>query len=277
MFRRRQPPPSTINPIPPSSLLSRSPSPSLPPSSPPQSRSPSPPPKPPNYQSKPLPLPLPAGIPSTLPPISPLNIPKTRQRPGTAGTSGTEAALALQTRQISAQLKQASRTEKAYRTRKRAAAARANYAESKDHLRQSWLHFALGIRLMLGVVKSSAYVAKEKKYKWQAGREEKKAAKEQEKQRKLEERTEKEGRVERSPVDSDRLERARTAEGDDQGYRQEEDVISDNEVEIGDGEKQTEVMVEKELRTPKEDTIDEERVQTERWKGNGRAKGKGRQ
>lgn len=130
---------------------------------------------------------------------------------------------------------------------------------------------------MLGVVKSSAYVAKEKKYKWQAGREEKKAAKEQEKQRKLEERTEKEGRVERSPVDSDRLERARTAEGDDQGYRQEEDVISDNEVEIGDGEKQTEVMVEKELRTPKEDTIDEERVQTERWKGNGRAKGKGRQ
>ncbi|KAK4662863.1 hypothetical protein QC763_602605 [Podospora pseudopauciseta] len=217
MFRRRQPPPSTINPIPPSSL-------------------PSP------------------------------------------GTSGTEAALALQTRQISAQLKQASRTEKAYRTRKRAAAARANYAESKDHLRQAWLHFALGIRLMLGVVKSSAYVAKEKKFKWQAGREEKKAAKEQEKQRKLEERTEKEGRVERSPVDSDRLDRARTAEGDDQGYRQEEDVISDNEVEIGDGEKQTEVMVEKELPTPKEeDTIDEERVQTKRWKGKGRAKGKGRQ
>ncbi|KAK4651563.1 hypothetical protein QC762_602605 [Podospora pseudocomata] len=275
MFRRRQPPPSTINPIPPSSLPSRSPSPSLPFLTPPIPL-PLPPPKPPNYQSKPSPSP-PRRHPLHPPPISPPHIPKTRQRPGTAGTSGTEAALALQTRQISAQLKQASRTEKAYRTRKRAAAARANYAESKDHLRQAWLHFALGIRLMLGVVKSSAYVAKEKKYKWQAGREEKKAAKEQEKQRKLEERTEKEGRVERSPVDSDRLERARTAEGGDQGYRQEEDVISDNEVEIGDGEKQTEVMVEKELPTPKEEDTIDERVQTKRWKGKGRAKGKGRQ
>ncbi|KAK4177016.1 hypothetical protein QBC36DRAFT_300650 [Triangularia setosa] len=278
MFRKRAPPsPSTILPIPPSSPQpSRSRSPSLPPSSPPLSRSPSPPPKPPNYQSKPLPLP--AGIPSTLPPISPLNIPKTRHpaRPGTSGTSGTEAALALQTRQISQQLKAASRIEKQYRIRKRAAAARANYTESKDHLRQAWLHFGLGVRLMWGVVKSSGYIVQQKKQEWKDGKERQKAEREQEKRRRGEAKmAAAEGRVERSPVDSGRIGRGAVA-----GESEEEmggDVVSENEVEIGDGEK-TKVMLEKELPTPKEEEVEERAVVSKRWKGKGRAanKGKGR-
>ncbi|KAK4109899.1 hypothetical protein N656DRAFT_307621 [Canariomyces notabilis] len=107
------------------------------------------------------------------------------QRPG---TSGTEAALKMTTRQASQRLRQAERAERAYRARKRSAAARANWASSKDNFRQAKEHFALGVKLMVAVVKGAPYVVREKQEARRAKRDEAKRKKVEEKRRKLEEK-----------------------------------------------------------------------------------------
>ena len=86
--------------------------------------------------------------------------PNKYHRPGTAGT---EAALKFNRHQASEKLRQATRVERAYKTKKRSAAARANYLEAKAHFHQAGKDFKIGVSLAVSVVKSVPYLLNEKR------------------------------------------------------------------------------------------------------------------
>jgi hypothetical protein len=109
-------------------------------------------------------------------------------RPGTAGTSGTEAFLTTNRRQASHNFQRAQRAERAYRARKRASAAREGYREAGGHFKESGRQFWLGVKKTLRVVKSIPYVLGEKREQRRKGAEVKKKEKAMKKKAELEER-----------------------------------------------------------------------------------------
>lgn len=89
--------------------------------------------------------------------------PSKHHRPGTAGTAGTEAALKFNRHQASEKLRQATRVERAYKTKKRSAAAHADYLEAKAHFHQAGRDFRIGVSLAVSVMKSMPYLLNEKR------------------------------------------------------------------------------------------------------------------
>lgn len=95
-------------------------------------------------------------------------------RPGTAGTTGTEAFLSTNRRQASHNFQRAQRAERAYRARKRATAAREGYREASGHFKESIKQFGLGVKKTFGLFKSLPYVLGEKREQRRKGAELKK-------------------------------------------------------------------------------------------------------
>ncbi|KAK1755994.1 hypothetical protein QBC47DRAFT_381856 [Echria macrotheca] len=73
------------------------------------------------------------------------------QRPGTSDTADT-AQLQLHIRRMSEELRQAQKTERLYRARKRVNTGRANRTEAKKNFKESVQHFSLGLRLTWAVL-----------------------------------------------------------------------------------------------------------------------------
>lgn len=109
-------------------------------------------------------------------------------RPGTAGTSGTEAFLTTNRRQASHNFQRAQRAERAYRARKRASAARIGTREATGHFKESARQFWLGLKKTFGVVKSVPYVLGEKREQRRKGAEAKKKERAMKQKADLEER-----------------------------------------------------------------------------------------
>ncbi|KAF4454894.1 hypothetical protein F53441_2687 [Fusarium austroafricanum] len=78
------------------------------------------------------------------------------------GTSGTENMLMTNRRQASEQFAKASRAEKAYRTKKKAALARANYTQTKENFKEGFSHFKLAFKGLFSVIISFPYLIGEK-------------------------------------------------------------------------------------------------------------------
>ncbi|KAJ4416471.1 hypothetical protein N0V82_006736 [Gnomoniopsis sp. IMI 355080] len=102
--------------------------------------------------------------------------------PARPGTSGTEMLLVNNRRRASHRLKEASRKERDYKTKKRSASARANYNEAGLH------HNWAGAKLTWGVIASAGYLFRDKNDKLKRESEEKRKLRALEKQRKLEEK-----------------------------------------------------------------------------------------
>ncbi|KAF4464691.1 hypothetical protein FALBO_8489 [Fusarium albosuccineum] len=103
------------------------------------------------------------------------------------GTSGTENLLITNRRQASEQFAKASRAEKAYRTKKQAALARANYNETKTHFREAFSHFKLAFKGLYSVLKSVNHLVGEKREIQRQAAENKKREKNLELKKKLDE------------------------------------------------------------------------------------------
>ncbi|TLS27923.1 hypothetical protein PpBr36_01740 [Pyricularia pennisetigena] len=115
--------------------------------------------------------------------------------PKRPGTSGTEMMLTTTRRQASAKLKAASQAERAYKAKKRSAAARANLDEAKGHFGETFKHMVTGSKLMASVVRSVPYIFSNKAEQRRAKAAESKRAAALEKRKKLEEKLAKEKEV----------------------------------------------------------------------------------
>lgn len=104
------------------------------------------------------------------------------------GTSGTEALLITNRRRASAKYQKAQRAERTYKTKKRSAIARADWADARQHFSQTKHHLGEGVRLAFRVVRSVPYIIGERRDASSKRRAEKKREREQEKQRRREER-----------------------------------------------------------------------------------------
>ncbi|KAH6874436.1 hypothetical protein B0T10DRAFT_610715 [Thelonectria olida] len=89
-------------------------------------------------------------------PPSPLSDENTS--PPRPGTSGTEDLLMTTRQQASEQYIKAQRAERAYRSKKHATLARANYNEAKAHFREAVSHFKLGTQGIFSVTKEVPYM-----------------------------------------------------------------------------------------------------------------------
>ncbi|KAI5465068.1 hypothetical protein BGZ63DRAFT_379293 [Mariannaea sp. PMI_226] len=103
------------------------------------------------------------------------------------GTSGTENLLITNRRQASQQYIKAQRAERAYRTKKHATLAHANYNETKAHFHQAFFHFKLAMKGFFSVLKSAGYLIGEKRENRRQIADTKKRQKNLEKKMKLEE------------------------------------------------------------------------------------------
>lgn len=109
-------------------------------------------------------------------------------RPGTAGTTGTEAFLTTNRRQASHNFQRAQRAERAYKAKKRAASARQGYRDAAGHFKESFKHFGLGVKMIVSTVKSIPYILGEKREQKRKDAEQKKLAKTMKQKEELEER-----------------------------------------------------------------------------------------
>lgn len=112
----------------------------------------------------------------------------TSAEPQRPGTSGTEMLLVNNRQRASVRLRDAQRKERAYKTKKRSSAARANWTQAKQHFREGLSHNANGMRLTWRVVSSVGYLFRAKNDKLKAEAEEKRKMRAADKQRKLEEK-----------------------------------------------------------------------------------------
>lgn len=112
----------------------------------------------------------------------------TSAEPQRPGTSGTEMLLVNNRQRASVRLRDAQRKERAYKTKKRSSAARANWTQAKQHFREGFSHNMNGLRLTWRVVSSVGYLFRAKNDKLKAEAEEKRKLRAADKQRKLEER-----------------------------------------------------------------------------------------
>ncbi|KAI6376750.1 hypothetical protein MCOR25_002713 [Pyricularia grisea] len=120
------------------------------------------------------------------------DVEKPLPEPKRPGTSGTEMMLTTTRRQASAKLKAASQAERAYKAKKRSAAARANLDEAKGHFGETFKHIVTGSKLMASVVRSVPYIFSNKAEQRRAKAAESKRAAALEKRKKLEEKLAKE-------------------------------------------------------------------------------------
>jgi hypothetical protein len=85
------------------------------------------------------------------------------EEPKRPGTSGTENLLMTSRRQAAQEFQKAQKAEQTYRSKKRATVARKNYHDAKEHFKECGRHLRLGMKMMLGAVKSIPYIFAEKK------------------------------------------------------------------------------------------------------------------
>ncbi|KAI0011016.1 hypothetical protein F4779DRAFT_638079 [Xylariaceae sp. FL0662B] len=133
------------------------------------------------------------------------------------GTAGTENMLMMNRRQASEQLAKAQRAEQAYKAKKRAAAARAGYAETKMHFREALAHLRGGARGLVALVRAAPYLACEKREQWRRKGDAKKRARAVERKRRLEEALARQAEVDAGAG-------AGAADGDDDGGEDGEEV-----------------------------------------------------
>ncbi|EXL74146.1 hypothetical protein FOPG_10698 [Fusarium oxysporum f. sp. conglutinans race 2 54008] len=112
--------------------------------------------------------------------------------PRPVSTCGSEHLLMTTRRQASEQYAKAAKAEKAYRTKKRAALARANYNETKTHFKEAFSHLWLALKGVFPVIKNSRYLLGERRDKRRQEAEKKKREKNLERKKKLEEQLAKE-------------------------------------------------------------------------------------
>ncbi|KAK7424504.1 hypothetical protein QQX98_000469 [Neonectria punicea] len=125
------------------------------------------------------------GKETALDPPSPLSDKDTpTARPG---TSGTENLLMMTRKEASEQYIKAQRAERAYRSKKHATLARANYNEAKAHFRDAVSHFRLGVKGMISVTKAAPYMLGEKQEQRRRKAEAKKRERTLERKKRLEE------------------------------------------------------------------------------------------
>ena len=89
----------------------------------------------------------------------------TEPTPRPVSTCGSEHLLMTTRRQASEQYAKAAKAEKAYRTKKRAALARANYNETKTHFKEAFSHLWLALKGVFPVIKNSRYLLGERRDK----------------------------------------------------------------------------------------------------------------
>ncbi|RGP61282.1 hypothetical protein FLONG3_10591 [Fusarium longipes] len=102
-------------------------------------------------------------------------------------SSGTMILLATTRKEASEQYAQAAKAEKAYRTKKKATLARANYNETKEHFREAFSHFKLAFVGMFSVIANFTYLISEKRELRKQAAEKKAHEKALERKKKLEE------------------------------------------------------------------------------------------
>lgn len=107
-------------------------------------------------------------------------------------TCGSEHLLMTTRRQASEQYAKAAKAEKAYRTKKRAALARANYNETKTHFKEAFSHLWLALKGVFPAIKNSRYLLGERRDKRRQEAEKKKRERNLERKKKLEEQLAKE-------------------------------------------------------------------------------------
>lgn len=107
-------------------------------------------------------------------------------------SSCTEILLMSNRQEASEQFAKAAKAEKAYRTKKKATLARANYNETKTHLKEAFSHFKLAFKGLFSVFKSMTYLISEKRELRRQAKEKKKREKTLERKKKLEEKLAKE-------------------------------------------------------------------------------------
>ncbi|KAF4453126.1 hypothetical protein F53441_4123 [Fusarium austroafricanum] len=108
---------------------------------------------------------------------------KSKARP----RSGTETLLMSNRRTATENLAKASKAEKAYRTKKKATMARANYTETKEHFKEAWSHFKMAFKGFFKVLGSIGALVGEKSENRRLAAENKKREKNLERKKKLEE------------------------------------------------------------------------------------------
>ncbi|KAF5671238.1 hypothetical protein FHETE_4208 [Fusarium heterosporum] len=102
-------------------------------------------------------------------------------------SSCTEILLLSNRKEASEQFAKAARAEKAYRTKKKATLARANYNETKEHFREAFSHFKLAFKGLFSSIKNVTYLFSERSEIKRQEAEKKKREKNLERKRKLEE------------------------------------------------------------------------------------------
>jgi hypothetical protein len=102
-------------------------------------------------------------------------------------SSGTMILLSTTRKEASEQFAQAAKAEKAYRTKKKATLARANYNETKEHFREAFSHFKLAFKGLFSVIANFTYLISEKRELRKQAAEKKLHEKNLERKKKLEE------------------------------------------------------------------------------------------
>lgn len=120
-----------------------------------------------------------------LEPVSPISDNAEPKRPG---TSGTENLLMTTTRNASVQYSKAQRAERAYRTKKHATLARANYNETKANFKDGFSHLWKGVKGAFSVIKAIPYLIGEKRENRRQIADAKARQRDLERKKKLEER-----------------------------------------------------------------------------------------
>ncbi|KAF5703634.1 hypothetical protein FMUND_12927 [Fusarium mundagurra] len=111
----------------------------------------------------------------------------TEPTPRPVSTCGSEHLLMTTRLQASEQYAKAAKAEKAYRTKKRAAIARANYNETKTHFKEAFSHLWLAFKGVFPAIKNSRYLLGERRDKRRQEAEKKKRERNLERKKKLEE------------------------------------------------------------------------------------------
>ncbi|RGP63987.1 hypothetical protein FSPOR_8315 [Fusarium sporotrichioides] len=102
-------------------------------------------------------------------------------------SSATMLNLATTRKAASEQFAQAAKAEKAYRIKKKATMARANYNETKEHFREAFSHFKLAFKGLFSVIANMTYLISEKREIRKQAAERKAHEKNLERKKKLEE------------------------------------------------------------------------------------------
>lgn len=112
--------------------------------------------------------------------------PVAKDEPARPASARTENILMSNRRQASNNFQKAQRAEQAYRTKKRAAAARQGWTDTKGHFKESARQFAQGFKALFGIVAAVPYIWGEKREAKRLEADEKKKQRAQKQKEKLE-------------------------------------------------------------------------------------------